>query len=586
MSLTKVTYSMISGAPVNVLDYGAVGDGVTDDTAAIQAALNAAENVVLPVGKYRITAALNVPKNTSFVGASGVSNNRFTRSGAVLEAKDSIIYVDFGETITDSNIATYYANAAVTLNAGANFVGISFWYPDQRYDLVNIATDPVPYPPALATGVNAQNVNIENVHFGNAYVGLDATRRNANVSIQNIRGMPCYKGMILGSSVDPFKVINVMFTLLEGWDLNDPYSDPEMALWLFDNAVGIEVRRTTWTHYDNIFVYGYNKGILLTETISDVPNNVTPSGSAQNLSIINSGFDNNKYGIYAQQGSVEDVGFITINNCRFAQGIRVTTAGDLVPEYAIYIINSSFPKCDITISSCKFSTASKNFIFLEGSQRSNICNNIFYSAGAAYNGTTFPGPYRFVHLKGCNQSVISNNTITKMGGTAKGIELENSNYCVVNGNTFVDLDEYPIYLVTSNFCNIQDNIGKDLGAAQFIYFSSIFTDSGVANNNRIGEPSFGASDVDGAGLLSIPVGENYIGVNALPTVNGITQGFRGTHLYIRVGATGNTFVDENLSTAQQNRLFLAGNFAANFGDVLHLVSAGQLGWYEVSRSAN
>lgn len=30
MSLTKATYSMIEGAPVNVLDYGAVGDGSAD----------------------------------------------------------------------------------------------------------------------------------------------------------------------------------------------------------------------------------------------------------------------------------------------------------------------------------------------------------------------------------------------------------------------------------------------------------------------------------------------------------------------------------------------------------------------------
>ena len=34
MSLTKVTYSMIEAAPINVADYGAVGDGVTNDTTA------------------------------------------------------------------------------------------------------------------------------------------------------------------------------------------------------------------------------------------------------------------------------------------------------------------------------------------------------------------------------------------------------------------------------------------------------------------------------------------------------------------------------------------------------------------------
>lgn len=54
MSLTKVSYSMITGAPVNALDYGAVADGVTNNTAAIQAALNALPTsgglVVIPSG--------------------------------------------------------------------------------------------------------------------------------------------------------------------------------------------------------------------------------------------------------------------------------------------------------------------------------------------------------------------------------------------------------------------------------------------------------------------------------------------------------------------------------------------------------
>lgn len=72
MSLTKVTYSMIDGAPANVADFGAVGDGVADDTAAIQAAINSgAAIIVLNAGTYKITSTLNLNSfGQTLLGAS------------------------------------------------------------------------------------------------------------------------------------------------------------------------------------------------------------------------------------------------------------------------------------------------------------------------------------------------------------------------------------------------------------------------------------------------------------------------------------------------------------------------------------
>jgi len=71
MSLTKVSYSMIQGAVINVLDFGAKGDGSTDDTNSIQAALNSISTtgtVFFPTGTYIITT-LSLPKSCSLMGA-------------------------------------------------------------------------------------------------------------------------------------------------------------------------------------------------------------------------------------------------------------------------------------------------------------------------------------------------------------------------------------------------------------------------------------------------------------------------------------------------------------------------------------
>jgi hypothetical protein len=77
MTLTKATYSLIDGAPVNVLDYGAVGDGVTNDTAAIQAAIDYAHSLpnggkVWFNGTFAINDTLTIGKNVHLYGAATI----------------------------------------------------------------------------------------------------------------------------------------------------------------------------------------------------------------------------------------------------------------------------------------------------------------------------------------------------------------------------------------------------------------------------------------------------------------------------------------------------------------------------------
>jgi hypothetical protein len=64
MALTKVTYSMIDGPQANLSDFGAVGDGVTDDTAAIQAFFNYVTTNglmgLIPAGEYKISSPVTI----------------------------------------------------------------------------------------------------------------------------------------------------------------------------------------------------------------------------------------------------------------------------------------------------------------------------------------------------------------------------------------------------------------------------------------------------------------------------------------------------------------------------------------------
>ena len=124
MALTKVTYSMIKDAAVNVADFGAVGDGVADDSAAIQAAVDAAEGKTLffpqtSANIYRITTTVELPSYIDIVFDPGVAIRVGNGANCSIFTNDD--YVGGNSNITilrgifDSNKANQSADFA-TLN--------------------------------------------------------------------------------------------------------------------------------------------------------------------------------------------------------------------------------------------------------------------------------------------------------------------------------------------------------------------------------------------------------------------------------------------------------------------------------------
>jgi len=112
MSLTKVSYSMILGAPFNVLDYGADSTGATDSRAACQAAIDACRTagggtVYFPEGQYLINgttsadAVLNgllIPYNSSNGTANRVVLQGDGRSTVLLAGSNNMNIIRFSDS--------------------------------------------------------------------------------------------------------------------------------------------------------------------------------------------------------------------------------------------------------------------------------------------------------------------------------------------------------------------------------------------------------------------------------------------------------------------------------------------------------
>ncbi|NBW16540.1 MAG: hypothetical protein EBR82_52040 [Caulobacteraceae bacterium] len=289
MSLTKVSYSMIKGAPINVLDFGAVGDGVTNDTAAIQAAVSLGGTIYFPDGTYEITH-IDVPSNTQIIG----------------ESWNTIIHQIAGTNPRPGSVdGMFVMNLA---NNQTPIKNVAFRNIQFRMNTPVGAYTPADEQSHIILGGHTENIIIDNCFFygwrGDAVfvgsqmsgVGVPANYVAQNTSITNCRfdgiNNTCRQGITGGS--------------VEGLYINDNYF-LNTTNALMPGAIDIEPE----------LQFAYARNITITNNIFV---GIGPSGSRRRAVIIDLGNLN--------VSSVERRGNVTVsdNYMNTSNGVRVIGA--------------------------------------------------------------------------------------------------------------------------------------------------------------------------------------------------------------------------------------------------------------------
>jgi len=198
MALTKVSFAMIEGDPINVLDYGAVGDGVTDNSAAFQAiinavAINGSVNIYLPAGNYVIETDLVADDKFINVFGDGTSSTFITydpaTTGGVLFTLKHTVANNKSFSFKDLTITTPTANVGTAIKIQTNLTSASsqiYGATDSLYlNNVRIAQSSTGYWTKGLHSLNNGGVHLVSVSIDNRVSAAQNDAGTSGIYIQN-----------------------------------------------------------------------------------------------------------------------------------------------------------------------------------------------------------------------------------------------------------------------------------------------------------------------------------------------------------------------------------------------------------------
>lgn len=194
--------------------FGAKGDGKSDDTSAIKAALEAAAaggggTVYLPQGVYRLTRPIHVPEGVELRGPLATGQVRVWYEPCTL-------WIDW---LPDAGADVFTSPAAVTLAKGAGLRGLTLSHAINIWE-VDVGGQLKITPTPFTIRGAGTDTYIHDVTLTNAYLGIDlASHRCDNFLIKDFWATALREGIRVGGGTTggAIEIATIDFGPWHGW---------------------------------------------------------------------------------------------------------------------------------------------------------------------------------------------------------------------------------------------------------------------------------------------------------------------------------------------------------------------------------